>query len=165
LRILRVGELKKDMMQTDIKKVAGGILIQTKDTYSLSPADLKVVTKLKPSEDQIADMLFATKVVKHTISNAIVFARDMVAVGIGAGQMSRVDSVFLAGTKAGERARGAVMSSDAFFPFPDGIEKAAEFGVKAVIHPGGSIRDEEVNKRADELGLAMVHSGRRYFKH
>ena len=165
LRILRVGELKKDLMQTDIRKVAGGILIQTKDTYSLVPTDLKVVTKLKPTDEQIADMLFATKVVKHTISNAIVFAKDMTAVGIGAGQMSRVDSVFLAGTKAGERARGAVMSSDAFFPFPDGIEKAAEFGVVAVIHPGGSIRDEEVNRRADELGLTMVHSGRRYFKH
>lgn len=165
LRILRTGELKKDMKRTDIKKVAGGILIQTVDTYELQPSDLKVVTKIAPTEEQIRDMLFATKVVKHVVSNSVVMAKDGVTVGVGAGQMSRYDSVFIAGTKAKERAKNAVMSSDAYFPFPDGLEQAAAFGITAIIQPGGSIRDEEVIKRADELGIAMVFSGRRYFKH
>ena len=165
LRILRTGELKKDMKRTDIKKVAGGILIQTVDTYELQPSDLKVVTKIAPTEEQIRDMLFATKVVKHVVSNSVVMAKDGVTVGVGAGQMSRYDSVFIAGTKAGERAHGAVMSSDAFFPFPDALEQAVKYGITAIIHPGGSVRDEEVIKRADELGIAMVFSGRRYFKH
>jgi len=165
LRILRTGELKKDMKRTDIKKVAGGILIQTVDTYELQPSDLKVVTKIAPTKEQIRDMLFATKVVKHVVSNSVVMAKDGVTVGVGAGQMSRYDSVFIAGTKAGERARGAVMSSDAFFPFPDALEQAVGYGITAIIHPGGSVRDEEVIKRADELGIAMVFSGRRYFKH
>jgi len=165
LRILKTGDLKLDLRKTDIKKVAGGILIQTLDTYELTPADLKVVTKLAPTDAQIADMLFATKVVKHVVSNSVVIAKDGVAVGVGAGQMSRYDSVFIAGTKAGERAQDSVLSSDAYFPFPDGIEQAAKFGVKAIIQAGGSIRDAEVIARADELGLAMVFSGRRYFKH
>jgi len=165
LRILRVGNFKRDVMKTDIKKVAGGVLIQTKDTYQLKPEDLKVVTKLKPTDEQIADMIFATKVVKRVVSNSVVLAHNLTTTGIGAGQMSRVDSVFISGHKAGDRAKGSVLSSDAFFPFPDGIEQAAEYGVKAIIQPGGSIRDDEVIARADELGLAMVFSGRRYFKH
>jgi phosphoribosylaminoimidazolecarboxamide formyltransferase / IMP cyclohydrolase len=165
LRILRIGDFKIDLMKTDIKKVTGGLLIQTKDTYELTPEDLKVVTKIKPTDEQIADMLFATKVVKRVVSNSVVMAKGLTTVGVGAGQMSRVDSVFIAGHKAGESAQGAVMSSDAFFPFPDGVEQAASYGVKAIIHPGGSIRDDEVIARADELGLAMVFSGRRYFKH
>lgn len=165
LRLLRTGKLEKDMLRTDIKKVEGGLLIQTLDTYELTAADLKVVTKLAPTPEQIADMLFATKVVKHVVSNSVVMAKDGVTVGVGAGQMSRFDSVSIAGTKAGERARGAVMSSDAFFPFPDALEQAVEYGVTAIIQPGGSIRDDEVIARADELGIAMVFSGRRYFKH
>lgn len=165
LRILEAGPLKLDMISTDIKKIAGGILIQTRDTYELTPADLKVVTKKKPTDEEIKSMLFATKVVKRTLSNAIVFAKGTVVTGIGAGQMSRVDAVFLAGKKGGEKVKGSVMSSDAFFPFPDGIELAAEYGITAVIQPGGSVRDEEVIKRADELGLSMVFSGRRYFRH
>lgn len=165
LRILRVGDFKIDVMKTDIKKVSGGILIQTKDAYELKPSDLKVVTKVAPTKEQIADMLFATKVVKRVVSNSVVMACSLTTVGVGAGQMSRVDSVFIAGHKAGERAKGAVLSSDAFFPFPDGIEQAASYGITAIIQPGGSVRDEEVIKRADELKLAMVFSGRRYFKH
>ncbi|MBT3704280.1 bifunctional phosphoribosylaminoimidazolecarboxamide formyltransferase/IMP cyclohydrolase [Candidatus Peregrinibacteria bacterium] len=165
LRILRIGDFKIDLMKTDIKKVTGGLLIQTKDTHELTPEDLKVVTKVKPTDEQIADMLFATKVVKRVVSNSVVMAKGLTTVGVGAGQMSRVDSVFIAGHKAGDRAQGAVMSSDAFFPFPDGVEQAASYGVKAIIHPGGSIRDDEVIARADELGIAMVFSGRRYFKH
>ncbi|MFA6992123.1 MAG: bifunctional phosphoribosylaminoimidazolecarboxamide formyltransferase/IMP cyclohydrolase [Candidatus Gracilibacteria bacterium] len=165
LRILETGKLKLDMISTDIKKIAGGLLIQTKDTYELTPADLKVVTKKKPTDEEIKSMLFATKVVKHTLSNAIVLAKGTVVTGIGAGQMSRVDAVFLAGKKGGDKVRGSVMSSDAFFPFSDGIEQAAGYGVTAIIQPGGSIRDAEVIKRVDELGLSMVFSGRRYFRH
>ena len=165
LRILRVGDLKLDMEKTDIKKVAGGILIQTKDMDDLSPDDLKTVTKRAPTDEQIADMLFATKIVKHVVSNSVVIAKDMTAVGIGAGQMSRVDSVFIAGKKAGDRAKGAVLSSDAYFPFADGLEQAIAVGVEAIIQPGGSIRDDEVIAKADEEGIAMVFSGRRYFKH
>ncbi|MFA4891542.1 MAG: bifunctional phosphoribosylaminoimidazolecarboxamide formyltransferase/IMP cyclohydrolase, partial [Candidatus Gracilibacteria bacterium] len=165
LRILRVGDFKLDMRKTDIKKVSGGILIQTKDTYELKPSDLKVVTKIAPTKEQIADMIFATKVVKRVVSNSVVMAHDLTTVGVGAGQMSRVDSVFIAGHKAGAKAKGAVLSSDAFFPFPDGIEQAASYGITAIIQPGGSVRDKEVIACADELGLAMVFSGRRYFKH
>lgn len=165
LRILRVGDLKLDMEKTDIKKVAGGILIQTKDMDDLVPEDLETVTKRAPTDEQIADMLFATKIVKHVVSNSVVIAKDMTAVGIGAGQMSRVDSVFIAGKKAGDRAKGAVLSSDAYFPFPDGLEQAIDVGVEAIIQPGGSIRDDEVVAKADEAGIAMVFSGRRYFKH
>ncbi|MFA6305559.1 MAG: bifunctional phosphoribosylaminoimidazolecarboxamide formyltransferase/IMP cyclohydrolase, partial [Candidatus Gracilibacteria bacterium] len=165
LRILETGELKKDLFQTDIKKVAGGILIQTKDNYDLTPADLKVVTKKKPTDEETKSMLFATKVVKHVRSNSVVFAKGTVATGIGAGQMSRVDSVKIAGFKGGDRVKGSVMASDAFFPFTDGVEMAHELGIVSIIQPGGSVSDEEVIKKADELGMSMVFSGRRYFKH
>jgi len=165
LRILETGELKKDMFQTDIKKVAGGILIQTKDSYDLSLDDLKVVTKKKPTDEELQSMLFATKVVKHVRSNAIIFSKGTVVTGIGAGQMSRVDSIRIAGFKGGDRVKGSVMSSDAFFPFTDSVEMAHDLGISAIIQPGGSVSDEEVIKKADELGLAMVFSGRRYFKH
>ncbi len=165
LRIIETGELKLDLKKTDIKKVAGGILIQTKDTYELTPADLKIVTKKKPTDEEIKSMLFATKVVKHVLSNAIVMAKGTVVTGIGAGQMSRVDSVFIAGHKGGEKVKGSVMASDAFFPFPDAVKLAAKLGVAGIIQPGGSMRDEEVIKTADELGLSMVFTGRRYFRH
>lgn len=165
LRIIEIGDLKLDLLKTDIKKVAGGILIQTKDMYELKSEDLKVVTKKAPTDDEIADMLFATKVVKHVMSNAVVMAKDCVTMAIGAGQMSRVDSVMLANTKGGERVKGSVMSSDAFFPFEDAMELAIEAGVTAFIQPGGSVRDEDIIKRADELGVSMVFSGRRYFRH
>lgn len=165
LRILRTGELKKDIRQTDIKKVAGGILIQTKDNYDLTTDDLKVVTKKKPSDEELKAMLFATKVVKHVRSNAVVAAKGTTVTGIGAGQMSRVDSVTIAGIKGGENIKGSVMASDAFFPFADGIEQAHEIGIASIVQPGGSIRDEEVIARADELGMSMVFTGRRYFKH
>ncbi len=165
LRIIETGELKLDLFKTDIKKVAGGLLIQTKDMYQLTPEDLKVVTKRKPSEEEVQSMLFATKVVKHVMSNAVVMAKGTSVVGIGAGQMSRVDSVFIAGHKGGEAIKGSVMSSDAFFPFTDALELAHKFGVVAVIQPGGSMRDDEIIARADELGMAMVFTGRRYFRH
>lgn len=165
LRILKTGELKLDLFKTDIKKVAGGLLIQTKDMYELTPDDLKVVTKTKPSDDQIKGMLFANKVAKHVMSNAIVMSKGTVVTGIGAGQMSRVDSVFIAGHKGGENIKGSVMASDAFFPFTDALELAHKLGVVAIIQPGGSIRDDEIIARADELGVAMIFTGRRYFRH
>ncbi|MBI2634911.1 bifunctional phosphoribosylaminoimidazolecarboxamide formyltransferase/IMP cyclohydrolase [Candidatus Peregrinibacteria bacterium] len=165
LRILETGELKLDMFKTDIKKVAGGLLIQTKDTYELTEEDLKIVTKKKPAGAEIKSLLFANKVCKHVMSNAIVLAKDSIVTGIGAGQMSRVDSVFIAGHKAGEKAKGSVMASDAFFPFTDALEMGAKLGVTAIIQPGGSIRDDEIIARADELGVAMLFTGRRYFRH
>ncbi len=165
LRILKTGDLKLDLLKTDIKKVAGGVLIQTKDTYELKPDDFKVVTKKAPSDEEIAALLFANKVVKHVMSNAVVMARGTEVVAVGAGQMSRVDSVRIAGIKGGDRIRGSVMASDAFFPFADAMEEAVELGVVAFSQPGGSVKDEEIIARADELGVSMVFTGRRYFRH
>lgn len=169
LRLLATGKLVKDLQSRDIKKVAGGILVQTKDTYIVNEGDLKVVTKKAPSTEEIRAMLFANIVVKHVHSNAVVFAKVQndveVAVGIGAGQMSRVDSVFIGATKGGEKIPGSVMASDAFFPFSDAVEQAVKYGVTAIIQPGGSIRDDEVFKKSDELGISMVTTGYRFFRH
>tara|TARA_Y100000590_G_scaffold470314_1_gene663580 strand:+ start:31584 stop:33215 length:1632 start_codon:yes stop_codon:yes gene_type:complete len=158
-----------------IKPVAGGFLVQDADTAHVTAADLKVVTKRQPTEQELQDMLFAFRVAKHVKSNAIIYAKDGSTVGIGAGQMSRVDSSRIAAWKAGEAAKaagldtslaqGSVVASDAFFPFADGLISAAEAGVTAVIQPGGSIRDEEVIAAADERGLAMVFTGIRHFNH
>jgi phosphoribosylaminoimidazolecarboxamide formyltransferase/IMP cyclohydrolase len=137
-----------------MKKVKGGLLIQTADTKNLDPGTLKVVSKRAPTAEETRSMLFAWKVCKHVWSNAIILAKGRQVVGIGAGQMSRVDSSMIAGHKAGEKARGSVMASDAFFPFRDGV-----------IQPGGSIRDEEVIKAADEHNMAMVFTGVRIFRH
>jgi len=165
LRLLETGKLYPDPEKIDIKKVAGGILIQHADTRLVNEKDLKIVSKKKPTQDQIRDMLFARNVVKHVKSNAVVFAKNMVTTGIGAGQMSRVDSVNIATLKGGKRVPGSVMASDAFFPFPDGVEQAHKAGIKAIIQPGGSIRDGEVIKRVDELGMSMVFTGIRSFRH
>lgn len=165
LRLLETGPLKLDVNRRDIKKVAGGILIQTQDTYQVTEKDLKIVTQKKPTAEQIQSMLFAMIVTKHVKSNATVLAKGEVVMGIGAGQMSRVDSVYLACYKAGERAKGSVLATDGFFPFADGVEMAAKNGIEAIIQPGGSIRDEDVIKRADELGLPMVFTGVRFFRH
>jgi len=170
LRLLETGPLRKNPNQRSIKTVSGGMLIQTADQYVVTKDDLKVVTKEKPSEDEIEAMLFARVLVKHVKSNAVVFAKKhskggSVATGIGAGQMSRVDSVMIARRKGGDRVPGSVMASDAFFPFPDAVVEASEAGIHAIIQPGGSIRDDEVTRKADELGLAMVHTGIRSFKH
>jgi phosphoribosylaminoimidazolecarboxamide formyltransferase/IMP cyclohydrolase len=157
-----------------MRSVAGGWLLQTRD-FKEEAGTHKVVSKRVPSKAEMADMLFAFTVCKHVKSNAIVFARGRATVGVGAGQMSRVDSVRLAARKAEEfareageaesRAKGAVMASDAFFPFPDGLLAGAEAGVTAVIQPGGSVRDDEVVAAADEADLAMVFTGRRHFRH
>jgi len=149
----------------EYKQISGGMLVQTRDTHKLKREDLRVVTKREPTEDEIRDMLFAWTVCKHTKSNAIVYAREGQTVGVGAGQMSRVDSVKLGAMRAQLPVSGSVLASDAFFPFRDGIDEAAKHGISAVIQPGGSMRDAEVIATADEHGLAMVLTGVRHFKH
>ncbi len=147
------------------RTTAAGVLINTPDRSMEPPEEWRVVTERQPTEEEMRSMAFAWKVVKHVRSNAIVLAKGQATVGVGAGQMSRVDAVKLAAWKAGDRAKGAVLASDAFFPFPDGIEAAADAGVTAVVQPGGSIRDQEVVDAADRLGLAMAFTGVRHFLH
>lgn len=149
----------------DMKKVVGGILIQDRDTFRIKESDLKIVTKVKPTKEQMDSLLFGWVVAKHVKSNAIVLCQGTKTVGVGAGQMSRVDSVRIAAEKAGSRAKDSALASDAFFPKEDGIEQAAKAGIKAIIQPGGSIRDKEVIAAADKLGIAMVFTGVRHFKH
>ncbi|MEM3059422.1 MAG: bifunctional phosphoribosylaminoimidazolecarboxamide formyltransferase/IMP cyclohydrolase, partial [Methanomassiliicoccales archaeon] len=167
IRILRTNApiVPDERPELRMKKVKGGLLVQTYEYCKLRPEDLKVVTKRSPSQFEMKSMLFAWKVVKHVWSNAIVLAKDERVVGIGAGQMSRVDSSMIAAFKAKEEAKGSVMASDAFFPFRDGVDEAAKAGVTAIIQPGGSIRDDEVIKAADEHGMAMVFTGIRVFRH
>jgi phosphoribosylaminoimidazolecarboxamide formyltransferase/IMP cyclohydrolase len=158
-----------------VRSVAGGMLVQDRDAGAIATADLKVVTRRAPTEQELRDLLFAWKVAKHVKSNAIVYAKDGATAGIGAGQMSRVDSAIAAARKAEDAAQeaklprslaqGAVCASDAFFPFPDALLVAADAGVTAAIHPGGSMRDAEVIAAADERGLAMVLTGMRHFRH
>lgn len=163
LRLLEVSGQEGDGMR--LRSIAGGVLAQENDRARLDPAQLKTVTKRAPSVEEMQALQFAWRVVKHVKSNAIVFARAGQTVGVGAGQMSRVDSVKLAAQKAVLPVEGTVMASDAFFPFPDGVEEAAQAGVTAVIQPGGSKRDPEVIEAADRLGLAMVLTGVRHFRH
>jgi phosphoribosylaminoimidazolecarboxamide formyltransferase/IMP cyclohydrolase len=143
------------------------VLVQTRDVQLLPEQSeaVRVVTRRAPTPEEMEQLLFAWKVVKHVKSNAIVLAKDWVIVGVGAGQMNRVQSVRLAAESAGERAKGAVLASDAFFPFPDNVEVAAIAGVTAIIQPGGSVKDQEVIAAADRLGLAMVFTGMRHFRH
>jgi len=152
----------------DSKRVGSGLLIQTADNHEISPSDLKIVTKKQPTPQQMADLLFAWNVAKYVKSNAIVFCGNGMTLGVGAGQMSRVDSTKIAAIKAqnaGLSLKNSVVASDAFFPFRDGIDVLAEAGAVCVIHPGGSMRDDEVIAAADELGLAMVLTGIRHFRH
>ncbi|HEX9122904.1 MAG TPA: bifunctional phosphoribosylaminoimidazolecarboxamide formyltransferase/IMP cyclohydrolase [Actinomycetota bacterium] len=149
----------------DVRILPGGALVQDRDAVTETRAELEVASAREPTEEEWRDLLFAWTVAARVKSNAIVFARDLATVGIGAGQMSRVDSSWLAVRKAGDRAKGAVMASDAFFPFPDAVEVAADAGVSAVIHPGGSVRDEDVLRAAEERGMAVVLTGRRHFRH
>jgi phosphoribosylaminoimidazolecarboxamide formyltransferase/IMP cyclohydrolase len=164
LRVLQVA-MPTQSQRLEYKQVSGGMLVQTRDTHQLKRADLKTVTKREPTEDEIRDLMFAWTVCKHTKSNAIVYARDEQTVGIGAGQMSRVDSVRIGAMRAQLPVEGSVLASDAFFPFRDGIDEAAKHGITAVIQPGGSMRDVEVIAACDEQGLAMVFTGIRHFKH
>jgi phosphoribosylaminoimidazolecarboxamide formyltransferase/IMP cyclohydrolase len=168
VRVLACGELGSAADTRDYKRIAGGLLVQDSDSDALAPADLEVVTSVAPTPAQMDDLLFAWKVAMFVKSNAIVYARDGQTVGIGAGQMSRVVSARIAALKAEEAGLavpGAVMASDAFFPFRDGIDAAARAGIAAVIQPGGSMRDEETIAAADEHGMAMVFTGRRHFRH
>ncbi|WP_439111868.1 bifunctional phosphoribosylaminoimidazolecarboxamide formyltransferase/IMP cyclohydrolase [Lentibacter sp.] len=176
LRLLTTGALADPRAaQLSYRQVAGGLLVQDKDTGHITLDDLKVVTKRAPSEAELADMLFAWTVAKHVKSNAIVYVKDRATVGVGAGQMSRVDSSTIAALKAARMAKdcglpqslaqGSVVASDAFFPFADGLLAAAEAGATAIIQPGGSMRDDDVIKAADDAGLAMVLTGMRHFRH
>ncbi len=164
LRILRAGEVKSPE-GLDLKRITGGVLVQTRDTHRLKREDLKVVTKRAPTDEEVEALLFAWTVCKHTKSNAIVYARAGQTGGVGAGQMSRVDSVRLGAARARIPVEGSVLASDAFFPFRDGLDEAAKHGITAVIQPGGSVRDSEVVAAADEHNLAMVFTGIRHFRH
>ncbi len=164
LRVLRARPESR-ASALEYKQISGGMLVQTRDTHRLKREDLKLVTKRAPSEREIDDLLFAWTVCKHTKSNAIVYAREGQTVGVGAGQMSRVDSVKIGAMRAQLPIAGSVLASDAFFPFRDGIDEAAKNGITAVIQPGGSVRDEEVIAAANEHSLAMVFTGVRHFKH
>ena len=166
---LRLLELPAEGLESErelqLKRILGGMLIQEPDLGELKSAELKVMTRRAPTADELATMKFAWKVSKHVKSNAIVFAKDGATLGVGAGQMSRVDSVKLAVMKAQSSLQGSIVASDAFFPFPDGVEEAAKAGAVAVIQPGGSVRDSDVVTAADRLGMAMVFTGMRHFLH
>jgi phosphoribosylaminoimidazolecarboxamide formyltransferase/IMP cyclohydrolase len=176
LRLLTTGALPDPAEPGETyRSVAGGFLVQGRDTARLTAADLKIVTKRQPTEAEVRDMLFAFRVAKHVKSNAIVYAKDGQTAGIGAGQMNRKDSARIAAIRAAEAAQaaglpaslaeGSACASDAFFPFADGLLQAAEAGATAVIQPGGSIRDQEVIDAADQAGLAMAFTGVRVFRH
>ena len=169
VRVLECGQWADEPLpMLDFKRVNGGLLVQDRDLGRISEADLKVVTKRQPTAQELKDLLFAWRVGKFVKSNAIVYCKDSMTIGVGAGQMSRVYSAKVAALKAadeGLEVKGSVMASDAFFPFRDGIDQAAEAGIVAVIEPGGSMRDDEVIAAADEHDIAMVFTGMRHFRH
>jgi phosphoribosylaminoimidazolecarboxamide formyltransferase/IMP cyclohydrolase len=168
VRVLETGEPAGDSAGYDFKKVSGGLLVQSADTGRIAEIDLKLVTDKAPDADQMRDLLFAWQVAKFVKSNAIVFCKDGMTIGVGAGQMSRVYSTRIAALKAADEGlamHGSAMASDAFFPFRDGIDTAAGYGAAAIIQPGGSMRDDEVIAAANEHGIAMVFTGMRHFRH
>jgi len=165
LRLIEVGELKGIEKDYDLKKVVGGLLIQDRDVFHIEEKDLKAVTKKKPTKEEIASLLFGWKIAKHVRSNAIVLSQGTKTVGVGAGQMSRVDSMVIAIMKSRGLSKGATCASDAFFPKEDAIDEAKKAGITSIIQPGGSIRDEHVIKACDDAGISMVLTGVRHFKH
>ena len=168
LRLLECGEWSTKTTGFDIKRVNGGLLVQDRDQGMVSQDDLTVVSQRQPTADELRDALFCWKVAKYVKSNAIVYAKSNMTIGVGAGQMSRVYSAKIAGIKAADEnleVAGSVMASDAFFPFRDGIDAAAAAGITCVIQPGGSMRDDEVITAADEHSMAMVFTGMRHFRH
>jgi len=167
LRLLKLQRLDNQMKRAglDIRSVVGGFLIQERDVWFADPKTWRVVTTKKPSKKDLASMDFAVKCVKHIKSNSVVFVRGLRTVGIGGGQTSRVDATWIATHKGNETIKGSIMASDAFFPFRDAVDVAANAGVRAIVQPGGSIRDEEVIQAANEQGIAMVFTGQRYFRH
>jgi phosphoribosylaminoimidazolecarboxamide formyltransferase/IMP cyclohydrolase len=162
---LRLVEVPAGQQNWVLKNISGGMLVQDSDRHRLSESDLKVVTKRPPTAEEKRALLFAWKVCKHVKSNAILYARDGQTVGVGAGQMSRVDACKVGAMKAQLPLKGTVAASDAFFPFPDGVEEIAKAGATAIIQPGGSVRDQEVIEAADRLGMAMIFTGVRHFRH
>ncbi len=167
LRLLEVKGLDREVRKhsIEVRSVEGGLLVQDKDIKEPNPDEWKVVTEKKPSKEDIESMVFAVKCVRHIKSNAVVFVKGKRTVAIGGGQTARVDATFIATHKGGERIKGSIMASDAFFPFRDAVDVAAKAGVKAIVQPGGSIRDEEVIKAANEHGIIMVFTGQRCFLH
>lgn len=165
LRLLTLPIYAEKMAEKRLTSIHGGLLVQEEDLFGLDDATVTIPTKRQPSEKEWADLELAWKVVKHVKSNAIVLVKEDMTVGVGAGQMNRVGSAKIAIAQAGEKAVGSVMGSDAFFPMNDTVEEAGKAGVTAIIQPGGSVRDEDSIKKADELGIAMVFTGIRHFKH
>ncbi len=165
LRLLETGKIAVDRSSPEMRSITAGLLVQSRQFPTLSEKEMRVVTKRSPTKEEVRDMIFAWKVNKNVKSNAVVFAKNECTVGIGAGQMSRVDAVNLAKMKPESHTKGSVMSSDAYFPFRDGLDQAVEAGATAIVQPGGSIRDQEVIDAANEHGIAMVFTGIRLFKH
>jgi phosphoribosylaminoimidazolecarboxamide formyltransferase/IMP cyclohydrolase len=165
LRVLRTGGARPTGGHYESRAVEGGLLVQESDSVTEDPAAFTVPTKRQPTPEELEQLLFAWRVCKSVKSNAILLAKDNVSVGVGAGQMNRVNSARIAVEQAGELAKGAVAASDAFLPFPDTLEVVSAAGVTALIQPGGSIRDDECIAKADELGVAMVFTGHRHFRH
>jgi phosphoribosylaminoimidazolecarboxamide formyltransferase/IMP cyclohydrolase len=166
VRLIEVGDLATERDRGwDYRRVTGGLLVQSRDVTADAESEWRVVTRRQPSADELRDLRFAWKVVKHVKSNAIVLAKERQTIGVGAGQMNRVESVEIATRKAGSKAAGSVLASDAFFPFRDGPDLAAKAGIRAMIQPGGSKRDDETIAACDEHDIAMIFTGRRHFKH
>jgi len=165
LRVLEIGDIRPKALNIEYRYIDGGLLVQESDISTITENETSIVTAKKPSQSEITDMLFAWKVLKHVKSNAIITVEDKTTLGIGAGQVSRVDAVEIALKKSGDKLANSILASDAFFPFRDSIDLIADTGVKAIIQPGGSIRDKEVIKACDEHGIAMVFTGKRCFKH
>ena len=163
--ILETGALPAATPGLQIRNITGGVLLQSPDVHDLNPDTLTVATERAPTETELKSLLFAWKACKHVKSNCILLADGTQSVGIGAGQMSRVDAAIIAIRKAGEKAKGSVLASDAYFPFPDGVEIAGEAGISAIIQPGGSVNDAPVIEKADAYNIAMVLTGVRHFRH
>ena len=165
LRVLEIGPFGKRTPKLEVRNVAGGLIVQDTDTKNLTSEHLQAVTKVKPSKKDIETALFTWKVLRHAKSNGILIAKDNTTVGLGAGQVSRVDAVHMALRKGGKNVKGGVLASDAFFPFRDSIDAIKDSGIKVVIQPGGSIRDQEVIAACNEHDIAMIFTGTRCFKH
>jgi phosphoribosylaminoimidazolecarboxamide formyltransferase/IMP cyclohydrolase len=165
LRLLETGPLGQPQPQAMLRSVVGGVLVQGRDLGAITREKLRVVSKAQPTDADLDGLLFAWRVAKFVKSNAIIYTSRDATIGIGAGQMSRIDSTNIGAVKAQTPVRGAYMASDAFFPFRDNVDRAADIGIKAIISPGGSVRDEEVIQAADEHGLVMVFTGMRHFRH
>lgn len=165
LRVLEIGAFRKRSPKLEVRNIDGGLLVQDTDIISLTREDLNTVTKAKPSEQDLETALFTWKVLRHAKSNGILIAKDNTTIGLGAGQVSRVDAVHMALLKGGKNVSGGVLASDAFFPFRDSIDAIKNSGIKVVMQPGGSIRDQEVIDACDEYSIAMIFTGTRCFKH